>query len=89
MRSRKKISQPGALDRRRDLQADEIDAYLPVPVTVNPLRSEHSVHQHVPPALAAAIGVTLAAQLGVAPIQVVVFGPPSVAASPALRTCPS
>ena len=42
----------GARDRRRDLQADGIDAYLPVPVTVNPLGSEHSVHQHAPLALA-------------------------------------
>lgn len=36
-----------------------------------------------PRALAAAIGVTLAAQVGVAPVQVVVFGPPSIAALPA------
>jgi competence protein ComEC len=36
-----------------------------------------------PRALAAAIGVTLAAQVGVAPIQIAVFGPPSVAAVPA------
>jgi competence protein ComEC len=36
-----------------------------------------------PPALAAAVGVALAAQVGVAPIQLLVFGAPSVAALPA------
>jgi competence protein ComEC len=36
-----------------------------------------------PRALAGAIGVTLAAQVGVAPVQTVVFGPPSIAALPA------
>jgi competence protein ComEC len=36
-----------------------------------------------PPALAAGVGVALAAQVGVAPIQILVFGAPSIAALPA------
>jgi competence protein ComEC len=36
-----------------------------------------------PPVLAAAVGVALAAQIGVAPMQMLVFGAPSIAALPA------